>query len=145
VRLFESTRIFAISQPASPYSHEASTLPPPVRTRYYDHCGKIHSSRETPNLNGLFTYVVLLNVERKDSPASIPPQVAFDLAVAPRAVCLHLEGGYLGHSITSNVVQVSTGTIVEAVARFRNSRGDNSSNNRFERARGSIFGETGSG
>jgi hypothetical protein len=92
--------------------------------------------RETPNFNGLFTYVVLVNVERKESPASVPPQVAFDLAAAPRAVCLRLEGGYLGHSITSNVVRVSTGTFVEAVARFRNSRGDNSSNNRFERSRG---------
>jgi hypothetical protein len=90
---------------------------------------------ETPNFNGLFTYVVLLNVERKESPASFPPQVAFDLATAPRAVCLHLEGGYLGHSVTSNVVRVSTGTIVDAVTRFRNSRGDNSSNNRFERSR----------
>jgi len=94
--------------------------------------------RETPNFNGLFTYVVLLNVERKESPTSVPPQVAFDLAAAPRAVCLHLEGGYLGHSITSNVVRVSTGTFVGAVARFRNSRGDNSSNNRFERSRGLV-------
>ena len=92
--------------------------------------------RETPNFSGLFTYVVLLNVERKESPGSFPPQVAFDLATAPRAICLQLSGGYLGHSVTSNVVRVSTGTLADAVTRFRNSQGDNSSNNRFERSQG---------
>jgi hypothetical protein len=89
----------------------------------------------TPNIDGLFTYVVFLNLESKGSPGSFPPQVAFDLATTPRAVCLHLAGGYFMHSVTSNVVQVSTGTIIEAVKRFRDSQGDNSSNNRFERSR----------
>jgi hypothetical protein len=92
---------------------------------------------EKPDADGLFTYVVLLNVEHKESPGSFPPQVAFDLARAPRAVCFHLAGGYLEHSVTSNVVRVPTGTIVDAVTRFRESQGDNSSNNRFERSRGS--------
>jgi len=90
---------------------------------------------EKPGADGRFTYVVLLNVERKESPRSFPPQVAFDLATAPHAVCLHLAGGYLEHSVTSNVVRVLTETIVDAVTRFRESRGDNSSNNRFERSR----------
>jgi hypothetical protein len=90
---------------------------------------------EKPGTDGRFTYVVLLNVERKESPGSFPPQVAFDLAAAPHAVCFHLAGGYLEHSVTSNVVRVPTEAIVDAVRRFRESQGDKSSNNRFERSR----------
>jgi len=78
---------------------------------------------ERPSAEGLFTYTILLNIERKESLGSVPPQVAFDLVTTPRAVCFHLAGGYFLHSVTSNVVQVSSGSIAQAVARYRDSRG----------------------
>jgi hypothetical protein len=91
---------------------------------------------ERPDDGPLFVYTIILNVERRESLESLPPQIGFDLIEAPRTICLHLAGGYLMHSVKSNVVTVSAKSIEEAVTRYRDKRPRGSSNTRFKRSQG---------
>jgi hypothetical protein len=71
-----------------------------------------------PDSSGVYTYVVLLDVSRRASPKSEPPQIGFDLAASPRSICIRLKGGgYLEPSVSSNTVKVSDSDIREAFAR----------------------------
>src|SRR5262249_30806477 len=77
---------------------------------------------EKRDVEGLYTYTVLFNTARKDSPGSRPPEVGFDLLSQPRAMCFHLSGGYLFHTVRSNEIKISSESIEMAVGRFRESQ-----------------------
>jgi len=68
-------------------------------------------------MQGILTYTIFLNAARKESPLSKPPQIAFDLSTGSRDVCVSLAGGYLFHSITSNVVTVPAAMIRDAITK----------------------------
>ena len=69
----------------------------------------------SPDSFGVYTYVVLLDVSRRASPKSQPPEIGFDLAASPRSICVRLKGGgYLEPSVSSNTVKVSDSDIREA-------------------------------
>ena len=70
-----------------------------------------------PDSSGIYTYVFLLEVRRRGSPNSRPPEVGFDFSTAPRTVCIKLQGGYIGMYASSNTVQVRAESIREALAR----------------------------
>jgi hypothetical protein len=76
-----------------------------------------------PDSSGTYTYVVLLEVTRRGSPNSRPPEVGFDLLTAPRTVCIKLQGGYIGMFASSNMVQVPAGRISEALALYNRKPG----------------------
>jgi hypothetical protein len=66
----------------------------------------LRDSVALPDASGAYTYFVLVEVARRASPSSKPPQIGFDLAANPRSVCIKLAGGYIGESISSNTVRV---------------------------------------
>jgi hypothetical protein len=68
-----------------------------------------------PGAHGLYRYTILLNIARKESSRSVPPQIGFDLATGQSDVCISLSGGYLFHTVTSNVVKVDAKMIRDAV------------------------------
>lgn len=70
-----------------------------------------------PDSSGSYTYVFLLEVRRRGSPNSRPPEVGFDFSNAPRTVCIKLKGSYIGMYASSNTVQVPAEIIREALAR----------------------------
>jgi hypothetical protein len=73
--------------------------------------------------SGLYNYVVLLEVSRRGSPDSQPPEVGFDLMKTPRSVCIRLQGGYVAMHASSNTVRISAKRIREALMRYEESAG----------------------
>jgi hypothetical protein len=93
------------------------------RTIYVDPPLTVRDSVAKPDAAGTYTYFVLLEVSRRASANSWPVQVGFDLAAAPRAVCMKLEGGYIAQYARSNTVRVPAESIREAWASYERSGG----------------------
>jgi hypothetical protein len=72
----------------------------------------------------IYSYVLLLEAKGGAVADSVPPRTGFDLSTAPRAVCVKLEGGYIGMYASSNTVEISAESIREAFAVLQVESGD---------------------
>jgi hypothetical protein len=76
----------------------------------------VSSSRAKRDPSRIHSYVLLLEAKGGAAANSVPPRMGFDLSTSPRAVCVKLEGGYIGMHASSNTVEVSAESIREAFA-----------------------------
>jgi hypothetical protein len=76
-----------------------------------------------PDDSGIYNYVVLMEISRPGSPNARPPEVGFNLASAPRSVCIRLQGGSVEAYASSDTVRVSAKRIRQALAHLKETDG----------------------